>query len=205
MKFTPIDYILRDSWRKRSRTILSIAGLAVLSFLFVLFASMQEGLSDYDPDEDEEHTLQEKEDLLLIKDVMNKWIYLISILCWTLMVLVVANTSGITVIERKHELATLRAIGLSGIQVSLLVIGGMAVVVYSGIISGMLLGIAFIPILDGANLVLWEAGTAFPFSFNVNTILITLGIGTVSGIIGLIPPLVMVNRSAPAEVLRDAG
>ena len=30
MKFTPVNYVLRDSWRKRSRTILSIAGLAAL-------------------------------------------------------------------------------------------------------------------------------------------------------------------------------
>ena len=111
----------------------------------------------------------------------------------------------ITVIERKHELATLRALGLSGFQVSFLVIGGMALIVYTGIISGMLLGIAFIPILDGANIVLWEEGIGFPFAFNFRTVLITLGLGTVSGIIGLIPPLVMVNRSAPAEVLRDAG
>lgn len=205
MKFTPINYILRDSWRKRSRTILSIAGLAALSFLFVLFSSMQEGLSEYSPDEDEESSIEEKTDLLLVKEVMDNWIYLISILCWTLMVLVVANTSGITVIERKHELATLRAIGLSGTQVSLLVIGGMAIVVYSGIISGMLLGIAFIPLLDGANLVLWEGGIGFPFAFNINTVLITLGLGTVSGIIGMIPPLIMINRSTPAEVLRDAG
>ena len=203
-RLNPVNYILRDTWRNKSRTSLSIAGLAALSFLFVLFSSMQSGLEEYSSD-DEGLPTEEENDLVLVKDVLDNWIYLVTVLCWALMVLVVANTSGITVVERKGELATLRALGINSFQVSLLVTGATAIIVFSGIAIGTVIGLASIPILDGASLDLLGGGVGFPFSFDIRTVLITLIIGTVSGVLGMIPPLIMINRSQPAEVLRDVG
>ena len=202
-RLNPVTYILKETWRNKSRTSLSIAGLAALSFLFVIFSSMQAGLEEY-ASGDTGIPTQEDNDLILVKEVMDNWIYLITILCWTLMVLVVTNTSGINEKKRKGELATLRALGLSSFQVSSLIIGGMALIIYGGIAAGTILGIVCIPILDGVSLDLMGGGLAFPFSFDPNTILVTLLIGTVSGVVGMIPPVIIINRSRPAEVLRDA-
>ena len=198
----PLLYILKDSWRKRSRTIFSMAGIASLSFLFILFTSMDRGLEEYFEDDIGEPT-EEAKALHKLYTVLDKWVFLISALCWTLMVLVIANTSIIMVVERRVELATLRALGIKSIQVSLLVAGTMGIILYSGLIAGTALGALSVPLLDSVEFAFWGSGVGFPLSLDTNTLLLTFSIGTLAGLVGLIPPVVIINRLKPAEVLRD--
>lgn len=202
IRFGPVSYILKDVWRNRSRTMMSLSSIAALSLLFVVFMSMDAGFQNFFEDDVGEPTEEEKE-LFQVKEVMENWVYLISGLCMVLMVLVVANTGIITVIERKQELATLRAMGIPMHYVSLIVAGSMAIILYSGLIIGTLLGLACIPLLDRVNVSLFSDGIGFPFAFDQNTLLLITAIGTLAGIIGSALPLSMMTRSSPLEVLRD--
>jgi hypothetical protein len=204
-KLTPAGYILRDTWRNRSRTLMSMAGIAALSLLFVIFSSMESGLDDYFEEDDTGVPPEERQELFQVKEVMDDWVYLITLLCWVLMVLVVANTSIITVVERKFELASLRALGISSFQVSLLISGSMGIIVMGGVMAGLILGAISVPLLNGANLALLGGGIDLPLTLDPLTILYTLLLGLISGVVGLVPPLSMISRSSPLEVLRNAG
>ncbi|MEA3558967.1 MAG: FtsX-like permease family protein [Candidatus Thermoplasmatota archaeon] len=211
--FGPLGYILRDTWRNRSRTILAMAGIASLSLLFIMFTSMDRGLEDYFDERDEETSQQSGEDVVVpredqelweVKKVMNNWTYLITIICAILMTLVVANTSIITVVERKFELASLRALGISSIQVSSLVIGSISITVIGGLVSGIVLGAVVVPLLDRTNISMVGNGIGLPLTMDLEMIGYVFILGTVSSLIGMIAPLLLINRQSPLEVLRNA-
>ena len=201
----PLGYIIKDAWRKRSRSVLSLAGIASLSFLFIIFSSMDEGLDRYFEEREDDVGIPSDEEKALdsLRGTMNSWNYLITGLCLGLMVLVVANTAAITVIERRVELATLKALGLTSRQVSALVLGSMFVIIYGGIAAGTLLGLAFVPLLDRVEFTLWGEGIGFPMAIDISMILTVLALGTIAGIIGMIPPLLMVSGPKPAEVMKN--
>ncbi|MFW3146824.1 MAG: ABC transporter permease [Thermoplasmatota archaeon] len=200
----PLGYIIKDTLRNRSRTLLAMGGIASLTLLFVLFSSMDQGLDDFFSEETSGAPSDEQKELFKVKEVMDNWVYLITVLCWVLMVLVVANTSIITVMERKFELASLRALGISSSQVSLLVSGSIVIIVLGGVAMGLLFGIMFVPIIDRANIAFTEGGVGLPLSMDPMIALYSFGMGIVSAAIGLIPPLVMINKQSPLEVLRHA-
>lgn len=202
IRFGPVSYIFKEVWRNRSRTIMSISSIAALSFLFVLFMSMDSGFDEFFED-DTGIPSQEQKDLYEVRDVMEQWVYLISALCLALMVLVVANTGVITVVERKQELASLRAIGIPSGKVGMLVAGSLALILYGGILIGTLIGVASIPLLDRVNLTLGAEGIGFPFAFDWRTVVYIILIGTISGTVGSFLPLSLMMRSSPLEVLRD--
>ncbi len=204
-KLTPAGYILKDTWRNRSRTLMSMAGIAALSLLFVIFSSMETGLDEYFEEDDTGVPPEERQELYQVREVMDDWVYLITLLCWVLMVLVVANTSIITVVERKFELASLRALGISSFQVSLLISGSMGIIVMGGVLTGLILGAISVPLLNEANLALLGGDIDLPLTLDPMTIIYTLLLGLVSGLVGLVPPLSMISRSSPLEVLRNAG
>ena len=204
VRMGPLQYVLKDAWRKRSRSILSMGGVAALSFLFVIFSSMDEGLDRYFEGRNDigEPTAEEKT-LNSLRDVMQDWTYLISVMCLILMILVVANTAAITVVERKVELATLRAVGLKGHQVYMMVLGSMFILVYGGVAAGTILGAASVPLLDQVEFAFWGDGIGFPMALDPIIILYVIGIGTISGILGMAPPLLLIRLSSPSEVLRN--
>ncbi len=202
VRFGPVSYVFKEVWRNRSRTLMSISSIAALSFLFVLFMSMESGFEDFFED-DTGVPSEDQKDLFEVKGVMEQWIYLITGLCMVLMVLVVANTGVITVIERKQELASLRAMGIPSLKVGLLVGGSLALILYGGIFSGTILGLVSIPLLDRVNITLAADGIGFPFAFEWRTIFYIITIGTVSGAVGSSMPLFLMLRSSPLEVLRD--
>ncbi|MBN1389081.1 MAG: ABC transporter permease [Candidatus Thermoplasmatota archaeon] len=204
-KLTPLGYMVREVWRNRSRTFMSAAGIASLALLFILFSSMEQGLDDHFRGETEDVPTEESIELFKVKQVMDDWVYLISALCWTLMVLVIVNTATITVVERKFELASLRALGLSSVQVSFLVGSSMMLIVSFGIMAGIIASVVIIPLLDIANLSLLGGGLDLPLVYDPISIVNTLLLGLGAGALGLIPPLLMIIRSSPMEVLRDAG
>jgi putative ABC transport system permease protein len=181
---------------------MSLSSIAGLSFLLVMFMSMDRGFDDFFED-DTGVPSEEQKELFQVKEVMDNWVYLISALCMVLMVLVVANTGIITVIERKRELASLRALGISMPKVAFLVAGSLSIILYGGLIAGTAFGIACIPVLDRVNLSLTSGGIGFPFSFDPRTVLFSLIIGTFAGVIGSSLPLLLMIRSSPLEVLRD--
>lgn len=203
-RLTPVGYILRETWRKRSRTLMSMAGIASLTLLFILFSSMDAGLDEYFDNEAEGAPSEESKELFEIKEVMDDWVYLITILCWVLILLVIANTAIITVVERKTELATLRALGVSSVQVSFLVIGSMMIIVIGGLTAGLLLGMIAVPVLDYANLSMGGSVDP-PLVLDPLSFLNILLLGLLSGALGLLAPLLMIIRSSPLEVLRNAG
>ena len=204
-KLTPTGYILRETWRNRSRTLMSIAGIASLALLFILFSSMDKGLDDYFEEETEGVPTDESKELYQVKQVMDDCVYLISVLCWALMVLVIANTATITVVERRFELASLRALGISSVQVSFLVVGSMMMIVALGITAGLITSLAAIPLVDKANLSLMGGTLDLPLVYDPLSLMGTVLLGVGAGALGLIPPLLMIIRSSPMEVLRDAG
>ena len=181
---------------------MSLSSIAALSILFVIFMSMDQGFSDFFED-DIGVPSEEQKELYEVKGVMENWVYLISALCMALMVLVVANTGIITVLERKQELATLRAIGISLPKVAMLVAGSLSIILYGGVLIGTVLGMACIPILDRVNVSLFSNGIGFPFSFDPSTIVLSLLIGTGAGLLGSSLPLFILTQSSPMEVLRD--
>jgi ABC-type lipoprotein release transport system permease subunit len=203
-RLTPWGYVIRETWRKRSRTIMSMAGIASLTLLFILFSSMDAGLDRYFENESEGVPSEESKELFQVKQVMDDWVYLITILCWVLILLVIANTATITVVERRSELATLRALGISSVQVSILVVGSMMIIVIGGLFAGMVLGIIAVPILDQANL---SIGTDvdLPLVLDPLSLVYIVLLGLLSGALGLLAPLLMIIRSSPLEVLRNAG
>ncbi|MGA1819779.1 MAG: FtsX-like permease family protein [Thermoplasmatota archaeon] len=204
-KLTPAGYIFRETWRNRSRTLMSMAGIASLALLFILFSSMDQGLEEYFENESEGVPSDESKELYKVKQVMDDWVYLISVLCWVLMVLVIVNTAMITVVERRFELASLRALGISSIQVSYLVVGSMMMIVMMGIVAGMIAGIAIVPIVDSANLSLLGGNMDLPLAYDPISLLHTVILGLGAGALGLVPPLLKIIRSSPMEVLRHAG
>ncbi len=137
------------------------------------------------------------------KLVMENWVLLISGMCIVLMVLVIANTGLITVVERRSELASLRAIGISAPKVSMLVGGSLGIILYTGLILGTILGIAAVPLLDQVNINIFAEGIGFPFKFEPMIFLQLLIFGTISGSIGSAFPLFKMFNSSPLEVLRD--
>lgn len=205
IKLTPTGYIFRETWRNRSRTLMSMAGIASLALLFILFSSMDRGLEEYFENETQGAPSDESKELYKVKQVMDDWVYLISVLCWVLMVLVIVNTAMITVVERRFELASLRALGISSVQVSYLVVGSMMLIVAMGIAAGLIVGIALVPIVDRANLSLLGGNLDLPLAYDPISMLNTIILGLGAGAIGLIPPLLKIIRSSPMEVLRHAG
>lgn len=200
----PVQYVLKDAWRKRSRSILSMGGVAALAFLFVIFSSMDEGLDRYfEGRNDIGEPTQEEKTLNSLRDVMHDWTYLISVMCLILMILVVANTAAITVVERKVELATLRAVGLKGHQVYMMVLGSMFILLYGGVAVGTILGAICVPLLDMVEFAFWGDGIGFPMALDPIIILYVVGIGTISGLFGMAPPLLLIRLSSPSEVLRN--
>jgi putative ABC transport system permease protein len=165
---------------------------------------MDAGLDNYFENETSGAPSEESKELFEVKQVMDDWVYLITVLCWVLMLLVVANTAIITVVERKFELASLRALGISSVQASLLVIGSMGIIVLGGIFAGMVLGSALVPLLDQANLSL-GGNVDLPLVLDPISFLNILLLGILSGALGLLAPLMMIIRSSPLEVLRHAG
>ena len=204
-RLTPFGYMLRETWRNRSTTIMSMAGIASLVLLFVLFSSMDRGLDEYFEEESEGDPSEESKELFKVKQVMDDWVYLISVLCWALMILVIANTAMITVVERRFELASLRALGISSIQVSFLVAGSIMMIVGMGVLAGLLAAVAVVPLVDNANLTLLGGELDLPLVYDPLSILNTILLGLGAGALGLIPPLIRIIRSSPMEVLRDAG
>ena len=202
IRFGPGSYILKDVWRNRSRTFMSISSIAALSFLFVLFSSMDNGFDDMFED-DIGVPSKEMKELKPAKDVMENWVLLILGMCLVLMVLVIANTGLITVVERRTELASLRALGISAPRVSMLVGGSMGIILYSGLIAGTLLGLAAVPLLDQVNINIFSEGIGFPFKFEMGIFIRLLVLGTVSGGLGSILPLILMFKNSPLEVLRD--
>jgi ABC-type lipoprotein release transport system permease subunit len=203
-RLTPLNYILRETWRKRSRTLMSVAGIASLTLLFILFSSMDAGLDEYFENETEGAPSEESKELYEVKQVMDDWVYLITVLCLALMFLVIANTAIITVVERRFELASLRALGISSLQVSYLVIGSMTIIITAGLIAGLLFGSAIVPLLDYANLSL-GGNVDLPLVLDPISFVTIALLGLLSGGLGLIAPLMMIIRSSPLEVLRNAG
>jgi len=204
-KLTPTGYIFRETWRNRSRTLMSMAGIASLALLFILFSSMDRGLEEYFDKESDGVPSDQSKELYQVKQVLDDWVYLISVLCWALMVLVIVNTAMITVVERRFELASLRALGISSIQVSYLVVGSIMMIVAMGIAIGMIFGIILIPILDMANLSLLSGDLDLPLSYDPISLLNTVLLGLGAGALGIVPPLLKIIRSSPMEVLRHAG
>jgi len=182
---------------------MSMAGIASLTLLFILFSSMDAGLENYFDNESEGVPTDESIELFNVKQVMDDWVYLITLLCWILILLVIANTAIITVVERRSELATLRALGVSSTQVSFLVIGSMMMIVVGGLVSGIVLGIATVPILDQANISI-GTNVDLPLVLDPISFVYVLGLGLISGALGLLAPLLMIIRSSPLEVLRNA-
>lgn len=202
VRFGPGRYILKDVWRNRSRTFMSVSSIAALSFLFVIFASMDNGFDEMFED-DVGVPSREMVELQPAKLVMENWVLLITGMCVVLMVLIIANTGLITVVERRTELASLRAIGISAPKVSMLVGGSLGIILYSGLVLGTLLGLAAVPVLDRTNLNIFSEGIGFPFKFDMMIFIQLVLLGTISGIVGSLFPLFMMFRNSPLEVLRD--
>ncbi|MFO8050631.1 MAG: ABC transporter permease [Thermoplasmatota archaeon] len=201
--FGPIGYILRDTWRNRSRTIFAAAGIASLTLLFMLFNSMDMGLEEYFEEETAGVPTEEEKELYNVKEVMNNWTYLITVICGILMVLVVANTSIITVVERKYELASLRALGISSFQVSIIVIGSMTIIVLAGLLSGLAFGALMVLLLDSAKVSILGGGIGLPLSLDPMLVAYVMALGAISSLVGMAVPLLMLNRRSPLEVLKD--
>ncbi|HHD16295.1 MAG TPA: ABC transporter permease [Euryarchaeota archaeon] len=201
-RFSPVDYILKDLWRNRSRTIMSMSSVAALSFLFVLFSSMDAGFADFFSGDTGVPSDEQKE-LYKVKGVMENWVYLITALSLILMALVVSNTGIITVVERRFELATLRALGISMPRVIFMVSASLAMILYGGVLMGTVLGLLCIPLLDRVSLTLFTQGIGFPLSFDPTLIWRSFLVGTLAGAIGASLPLIFIARSSPLEVLRD--
>ena len=176
--------------------------MAALAFLIVIFASVGAGLDDYFKDRTGEPSEREK-DLFEVKRVMDRWIYLIGILCTILFALIVTNTATITVIERRMELATLRALGLSLPQVSFLVAGSMALQMILGTALGAAGGIIVAPFMDDAALALGGEGIGIPLSLDTSVFATLIAIVMAAGAVGIIPPLYIMGKRSPQEVLRD--
>jgi ABC-type lipoprotein release transport system permease subunit len=193
---------LKDLWRNRSRALFSMSGMACLALLLVLFSSMRAGLDGYF-DGSGVPTEREK-DLYEVKKVLDKWVYLVGVLCLLLFALIVANTATINVLERKFELATLRAIGLSSPQVLFLLIGSIALQLVIGTSIGAAVGLAMTPVLDDTAISLGGGGLGIPFAIDPSVFLSLLGIVAVAGAVGSVPPLVLARLGRPQEVLRNA-
>ena len=183
---------------------MSVAGIASLTLLFLLFSSMDAGLEEYFQNETDGVPTEESKELFEVKQVMDDWVYLITVLCWVLMLLVIANTAIITVVERRFELASLRALGISSVQVSTLVIGSMMIIVVGGILIGLVLGSLIVPLLDHINLSI-GGNVDLPFALDPVSFANVVLLGLLSGSLGLLAPLMMIIRSSPLEVLRNAG
>ena len=202
-RFGPVRYVLKDALRNMSRTMASLMSIASLTFLFIVFSSLQAGLDEHFK-EDIGAPSMEDDQLYEIREVLESWTFLITSMCYIMTALVVANTTAMNVSERRVELASLRAVGLGNPQVFLLVCGSTASVLYPGMLIGLITGVSVVPLLDGAGLSVLSGGMPLPFSLSWAAVLRALALGTVSGAIGLAPPLLMISWSRPAEVLRNA-
>lgn len=203
---SPGSYIAKDLWRNRSRALFSISGMACLALLLVLFSSMRAGLDGYFEDirDEQGEPTKEQIDLNNVKHVLDRWVYLIGVLCLMLFALIVANTATINVLERKFELATMRAIGLSSIQVHSLLIGSIALQLFLGTVIGASIGFALTPFLDGTTISFRGEGLGIPFAIDRSVFLSLFGIVVLAGAVGSIPPLVLARLGRPQEVLRNA-
>lgn len=199
---TPGRYIVKDLWRNRSRSIFSMSGMAALAFLIVIFSSIDAGLEDYFRGRVGEPTEEEKE-LFEVKRVMDHWTYLVAILCTILFALIVTNTASLHIMERRFEIATLRAIGLSHFEVSALMASSMLLLMAVGTASGAALGAMSAPFLDEASLSIGGGGLGIPLLLDASVIALLGVIVVVAGLLGMLPPLIMMNRKSPHEVLRD--
>jgi putative ABC transport system permease protein len=202
---SPGRYIGKDLWRNRSRSLFSISGMACLALLLVLFTSMRAGLSDYFDESGVGEPSQREKDLYMVKEVLDKWVYLIGVLSLILFALIVANTATINVLERKFELATLRAIGMSSLQVYSLLIGSILVQLVIGTAIGSSIGAALAYFLDDTAISFGGEGVGIPFRIDLTVFYMLFGVVALAGIIGSIPPLILANIGRPQEVLRNAG
>jgi len=200
---SPARYMIKDLWRNRSRVVLSTSGMVALVFTMVLFSSLQNGLEDYLSGKEGVPDREEIE-LEQVGAAMDRWILVIVPLCAILLALVVANTSMINVMERRFELATLRALGLSTSQVFALVTGAMGAQLMIGVAFGSVLGMVATLMLDGVPLSIAGGGLGLPMSFDRDMFVILLLITAVSAVVGMMFPLFMITRARPQEVLRNA-
>jgi putative ABC transport system permease protein len=142
-----------------------------------------------------------KQEILEIFDRTFRVTYVLELIALSVAVLGIMNTLLTAILERRRELATLRALGASGRQIQGLVVwescylAGLGAVV--GIAVGMALSVVLIKVINKQSF-----GWTIQYSFAWETIGMALCVALVSALLGAWAPARWASRQAIAEDLR---
>ena len=142
-----------------------------------------------------------KQEILEIFDRTFRVTYVLELIALSVAVLGIMNTLLTAILERRRELATLRALGASGRQIQGLVVwescylAGLGAVV--GIVVGMALSVVLINVINKQSF-----GWTIQYSFAWETIGMALCVALVSALLGAWAPARWASRQAIAEDLR---
>ncbi len=117
----------------------------------------------------------------------------------------IANTFAILIAQRTREFATLRAVGATGRQIMLSVVGEAVLVGLVASTAGMALGVAA---AEGLRTLLGAFGVALPdgpLAVSGRTLAAGLAIGVTVTILSAVAPARRAARVAPVEALRSAA
>jgi putative ABC transport system permease protein len=127
----------------------------------------------------------------------------VSLLILGIVVLVLGNTLAMTVRERRKEYATLRAIGFSRKQVSVLILGEAALL---GLVGGVVgLALAFPLVGQAASRYLEQSLQLQPLDISLESALLTLSLGWILGVLASVFPAFRLTRENVVESLRRVG
>ena len=117
---------------------------------------------------------------------------------------IIANTFSMSISQRTRELALLRAVGGSRVQIARMVLGEAAVMSIVGSVAGLLGGIGLAQLMKG---VLRATGVDLPpapLVVRAATVAWSLGIGIVVTVGAAITPALRAARISPVAAMRDS-
>lgn len=204
-RFNVISYVTRSLLERKLRTMLTVGGISVCVALFILFNAFGEGLDEYISGRASSTQIEEYKEMA---ELLDGWLYILTSILVIILAVTVANTMLISVSERRRELGTLKALGLTRGQIrEIILIEAMAVTGLAFII-GTCLGISLALVCD---YMFWQAagtsggGIGFffaPAQITIGTILFAAFISIVIGTFAALYPAVRAGSQEPAEALR---
>ncbi|MDO8266005.1 MAG: FtsX-like permease family protein [Candidatus Saccharibacteria bacterium] len=116
---------------------------------------------------------------------------------------IIQNTFRITVTQRSKELALLRAIGASKVQIVRLVIYEAAIIALLASIAAIFLGLL---VANGVRALMNSIGFSLPdgsLSIEPRTVFVSLAVGIIVTLISAIVPAIKASKVSPIEAMRE--
>ena len=215
-RFSVYYYIWRNFQRRRLRYGLTVFGVAVCVVFFVVVASLTEGVrlelsGELEPAiRPDENTTAEDEEVEKAEDfnrdfelIVLVWLYITSLIIFLTAIFLVGNTMMMSMLERRKEVAILKAVGISSSNIKRMFLIESGWIVISGWAVGSFFGLHLASNIFNA---MFTSGGSTLFFAPSRTppviILVALIIVVIVGISAALWPIKRVSKMSVMDAMR---